>query len=90
MSLGSGYASAADVGSARVPFAIISYWATEDCISGNSRVSIAGVFALIQSAISFSLFRFWVIPFDAGIGNYLIPYMISYKDMAHVNKEPGM
>jgi hypothetical protein len=81
MSLGSGYASAADVGSARVPFAIISYWATEDCISGNSRVSIAGVFVLIQSAISFSSFRFWVIPFDAGIANYLIPYMISYKDM---------
>jgi hypothetical protein len=82
MSSGSGYASAADVGSARVPSAIISCWATEDCISGNSRVSIAGVFVLIQSAISFSSFRFWVIPFEAGIGNYLIPYMISYKDMA--------
>jgi hypothetical protein len=82
MSPGSGYASAADVGSARVPSAIISCSATEDCISGNSRVSIAGLFVLIQSAISFSSFRFWVIPFEAGIGNYLIPYMISYKDMA--------
>jgi hypothetical protein len=83
MSFGSRYASAADVGSPRVPFAIISCWATEDCVSGNSRVSIAGVFVLIQSAISFSSFRFWVIPFDAGIGNYLIPYMISYKDMTY-------
>lgn len=45
-------------------------------------MSIAVVFVLIQSAISFSSFRFWVIPFDAGIGNYLISYMISYKDMA--------
>jgi hypothetical protein len=76
------YASAADVGSARVLSAIIPCWATEDCIPGNSRVSIAGVFVLIQSAISFSSFRFCVIPFDAGIGNYLIPYMLSYKDMA--------
>jgi hypothetical protein len=82
MPLSSRYASAADVGSARVPSAIISCWGTEDCVSGNSRVSIAGVFVLIQSAISFSSFRFCVIRFDAGIGNYLIPYMISYKDMA--------
>lgn len=45
-------------------------------------MAIAVVFVLIQSAISFSSFRFWVTPFDAGIGNYLIPYMISYEDMA--------
>lgn len=83
MPLSSRYASAADVvGSARVPSPIIFCWAIEDCVSGNSRVSIAGVLVLIQSAISFSSFRFWVIPFDAGIGNYLIPYMISYKDVA--------
>jgi hypothetical protein len=82
MSLSSRYASATDVGSPRVSSAIISCWAIEDCVSGNSRVSIAGVFVLIQSAISFSSFRFWGIPLDAGIGNYLISYIISYKDMA--------
>ena len=69
MSLSSRYASEADVGSPLVPSAIISCWATEDCVSGNSHVNIAGVFVLTQSAISISSFRFWVIPFDAGIGN---------------------
>jgi cytochrome c oxidase subunit 1 len=32
----------------------------------------------------------WVIPFAAGVGNYLIPIMVKYKDMAMIRLGSGI
>src|SRR5918992_1973398 len=55
---------------------------TELFLPGAQLIEDANTFNRIFTVHGTTMLFLWVIPFAAGIGNYLIPIMVRYKDMA--------
>jgi len=55
---------------------------TELFLPGTQLIEDANTFNRIFTVHGTTMLFLWVIPFGAGIGNYLIPIMVRYKDMA--------
>ena len=55
---------------------------TELFLPGTQLIEDANTFHRIFTVHGTTMLFLWVIPFGSGIGNYLIPIMVRYKDMA--------
>src|SRR3712207_9571821 len=64
---------------------------TELFLPGAQLIEDANTFHRIFTVHGTTMLFLWVIPFASGIGNYLIPIMVRYKDMAwpKLNAEIG-
>ncbi|MFZ0739999.1 MAG: cbb3-type cytochrome c oxidase subunit I, partial [Nitrososphaeraceae archaeon] len=55
---------------------------TELFLPGIQVIPDSNTFARIFTVHGTTMLLLWVLPFSAGVGNYLIPIMVRYKDMA--------